>query len=57
MEKKELISLFWIVVYIVGLLGGLGFALDAGAYFIAICIGLLGIMSFDKFLDNIKTFG
>ena len=57
MEKKELISLFWIVVYIVGLIGGLGFALDAGAYFIAICIGLLGVMSFDKFLDNVKTFG
>ena len=57
MDKKELKSLFWIVVYIVGLIGGLGFALDAEAYFISVCIALLGVMSFDKFLDNVKTFG
>lgn len=49
--KKNFISLFWLMAYAVGLIGGVGYAAYNGAWFIAVCVILLGVMAFPKFKD------
>ena len=48
---KKFISLFWFAVYIVGVFGGIGFAAFGEAWFILICIIMLGVMAYPKFLE------
>lgn len=53
--KKYFISLFWLVAYAVGLIGGMGYAAYNGEWFIAVCVILLGVMAFPKAKEAFKT--
>lgn len=46
--KKYFVALGWLVAYAVGLVGGVGYAAYSGAWVIAICVILLGVMAFPK---------
>lgn len=44
--KKYFVAFFWLIVYLVGLIGGVGYAAYCGAWVIAVCTALLGVMAF-----------
>lgn len=52
--KKYFVALLWLVAYAVGLVGGVGYAAYSGAWVIAICVILLGIMAFPKVREAFK---
>lgn len=53
--KKYFVAFFWLIVYLVGLVGGVGYAAYSGAWVIAICVILLGIMAFPKAKEAFKV--
>ena len=53
--KKYFVALLWLVAYAVGLVGGVGYAAYCGAWVIAICVVLLGIMAFPKAKEAFKV--
>ena len=52
--KKYFVALGWLAAYAVGLVGGVGYAAYSGAWVIAICVILLGIMAFPKVKEAFK---
>ena len=52
--KKYFVALLWLIVYAVGLVGGVGYAAYSGAWVIAICVVLLGVMAFPKAKEAFK---
>ena len=52
--KKYFVALLWLVAYAVGLVGGVGYAAYSGAWVIAICVVLLGVMAFPKVKEAFK---
>ena len=48
---KKFVSLFWFIVYIVGVFGGIGYAAFNNAWFILVCIIMLGVMAYHKFCE------
>ena len=52
--KKYFVAFFWLIVYLVGLVGGVGYAAYSGAWVIAICVILLGVMAFPKVKEAFK---
>ena len=52
--KKYFVALLWLAAYAVGLIGGVGYAAYSGAWVIAICVILLGIMAFPKAKEAFK---
>ena len=53
--KKYFVALGWLIAYAVGLVGGVGYAAYSGAWVIAICIVLLGVMAFPKVREAFKV--
>ena len=53
--KKYFVALGWLVAYAVGLIGGVGYAAYSGAWVIAICVVLLGVMAFPKAKEAFKV--
>lgn len=53
--KKYFVALLWLVAYAVGLVGGVGYAAYSGAWVIAICVILLGVMAFPKAKEAFKV--
>ena len=53
--KKYFVALLWLIVYLVGLVGGVGYAAYSGAWVIAICVVLLGVMAFPKAKEAFKV--
>lgn len=53
--KKYFVALLWLVAYAVGLVGGVGYAAYSGAWIIAICVVLLGVMAFPKAKEAFKV--
>lgn len=53
--KKYFVALGWLAAYAVGLVGGVGYAAYSGAWVIAICVVLLGVMAFPKFKEAFKV--
>ena len=53
--KKYFVALLWLIVYAVGLVGGVGYAAYSGAWVIAICVVLLGVMAFPKAKEAFKV--
>ena len=53
--KKYFVALLWLVAYAVGLIGGVGYAAYSGAWVIAICVILLGVMAFPKAKEAFKV--
>ena len=53
--KKYFVSLGWLAAYAVGLVGGVGYAAYSGAWVIAICVVLLGVMAFPKAKEAFKV--
>ena len=51
---KKFVAVLWLIVYLVGVIGGIGYAAYSQAWFIAICVALLGVMAFPKFLEAFK---
>lgn len=47
---KKVISLFGLFAYIVGTIGGFGYAAYCKAWFIACCVAALGVMAFPTLL-------
>lgn len=45
---KKLISFFGLCFYIVGALGGFGYACYCHKYFIAVCVAVLAVLAFPK---------
>lgn len=43
---KNIIKFFGIVAYIIGTIGGIGYACYSHAYLIAICIAVLAVIAF-----------
>lgn len=52
--KKYFVAFFWLVVYLLGLIGGVGYAAYNGAWVIAVCAALLGVMAFPKVKEAFK---
>lgn len=52
--KKYFVALLWLAAYAVGLIGGVGYAAYSGAWVIAICVVLLGVMAFPKAKEAFK---
>ena len=52
--KKYFVAFFWLIVYVVGLVGGVGYAAYSVAWIIAICVILLGVMAFPKAKEAFK---
>lgn len=52
--KKYFVAFFWLIVYIVGLVGGVGYAAYSGAWVVAVCSALLGVMAFPKVKEAFK---
>lgn len=48
MKKLNWIAFFGLCAYVLGAIGGLGYALYSKAYLIAVCIVVLAIMAFPK---------
>lgn len=46
---KKFLQFFEMVAYVVGAIGGFGYALYSRAYLIAICIVILAVMAFPAF--------
>lgn len=53
--KKYFVALLWLAAYAVGLVGGVGYAAYSGAWVIAICVILLGVMAFPKAKEAFKV--
>ena len=53
--KKYFVALAWLAAYAVGLVGGVGYAAYSGAWVIAICVVLLGIMAFPKVKEAVEV--
>lgn len=53
--KKYFVALLWLAAYAVGLVGGVGYAAYSGAWVIAICVALLGVMAFPKAKEAFKV--
>ena len=53
--KKCFVALGWLAAYAVGLVGGVGYAAYSGAWVIAICVVLLGVMAFPKAKEAFKV--
>lgn len=53
--KKYYVALLWLAAYAVGLVGGVGYAAYSGAWVIAICVVLLGVMAFPKVREAFKV--
>ena len=53
--KKYFVALLWLVAYAMGLVGGVGYAAYSGAWVIAICVILLGVMAFPKAKEVFKV--
>ena len=53
--KKYFVALLWLAAYAVGLIGGVGYAAYSGAWVIAICVILLGVMAFPKVREALKV--
>lgn len=52
--KKYFVAFFWLIVYLVGLIGGVGYAAYCGAWVIAVCAALLGVMAFPVVKEAFK---
>ena len=52
--KKYFVAFFWLIVYLVGLIGGVGYAAYCGALVIAVCAALLGVMAFPVVKEALK---
>ena len=53
--KKYFVALGWLVAYAVGLVGGVGYAAYNGAWVVAVCAALLGVMAFPKAKEAFKV--
>lgn len=53
--KKYFVALLWLAVYLLGVIGGVGYAAYSGAWVIAICVVLLGVMAFPKAKEAFKV--
>lgn len=52
--KKYFVAFFWLAVYLLGVIGGVGYAAYSGAWVIAVCAALLGVMAFPKVKEAFK---
>lgn len=56
---KKFLSFFCLVAYVVGAIGGFGFAAWGGSWFVAICVAVLAAMAFpfakERFKDLTST--
>ena len=52
--KKYFVALGWLAVYLLGVIGGVGYAAYSGAWVIAVCAALLGVMAFPKVKEAFK---
>lgn len=53
--KKYFVALGWLAVYLLGVIGGVGYAAYSGAWVIAICVIMLGVMAFPKAKEAFKV--
>lgn len=53
--KKYFVAFFWLAVYLLGVIGGVGYAAYSGAWVIAICVIMLGVMAFPKAKEAFKV--
>jgi uncharacterized membrane protein len=51
---KKFIYFFALCAYAVGTIGGIGYACYSKAWFIAVCVAVLGIMAFPKAKEFFK---
>lgn len=45
---KKLLSFFALCAYVMGVIGGIGYACYSHAYLIALCVGITGYLAFPK---------
>ena len=45
---KKITSFAGLCAYVVGVIGGIGYACYSHAWFIAACVGVLGVLAFPK---------
>jgi len=51
---RKIIDFFGICCWAVGVIGGFGYAAYNGAWFIAVCVLVLGVLSFDKLREFVR---
>lgn len=55
MKKLNFLAFFGLVAYVLGSIGGFGYAMYSKAYLIAVCIVVLAIMAFPKAKEWFKA--